>query len=521
MQLNLFKTSLWLMIVTISSKVLGLFRDIFVARTLGSGYQADACILALNIPLILRRLFTDGVFNQAVIPILNHNSSNCKKDFDSNVSILIGTFGLFFLITSTLLILLSNVFVILMGIGWFKEYLNNPYSTGGLSYVLASHLIKYTLPYLFFISLAGLACSILNLLGKYYFPAILPMVLNIVILLFLNNYSYLGIEKELAIVIGVFFGGLCQFFLSVAYLYKLNLLKYLKIDFKHPLFRKTCKNLYYASLSNSVIIINVLISSIILSFLKTGSISWFYYSQRLIDFPQSFIGMAFSLLFVPIFSKKFSVLELKDFNKLILQSFKVIQIFGIPAILGLLYIAKPIIILLFYSNEFNKVDVNNTANATYVLLASLIFILFCKNLMVIFAAINKIKATIKIGYLTIFMNIILSLTFSSMFGFLGVCFGLALSSLIQFFLLFNKLKRLKKINVNLEFYLFSLKILIASFIMLLCIDYFVPISSNLFLMTKLKISFAISKILFIGILVYIGSILILKINPYKTLMKMS
>ena len=91
--------------------------------------------------------------------------------------------------------------------------------------------------------------------------------------------------------------------------------------------------------------------------------------------------MAFSLLFVPIFSKKFSVLELKDFNKLILQSFKVIQIFGIPAIIGLLYIAKPIIILLFYSNEFNKVDVDNTVNATYVLLASLIFILFCKNLM--------------------------------------------------------------------------------------------------------------------------------------------
>ena len=141
--------------------------------------------------------------------------------------------------------------------------------------------------------------------------------------------------------------------------------------------------------------------------------------------------------------------------------------------------------------------------------------------MIIFAAINKIKATIKIGYLTIFMNIILSLTFSCLFGFLGVCFGLALSSLIQFSLLFNKLKRLKKINVNLEFYLFSLKILIASFIMLLCIDYFVPISSNLFFMTKLKISFAISKVLFLGILVYIGSILILKINPYKTLMKMS
>ena len=157
------------MIVTISSKVLGLFRDVFVARALGSGYQADACILALNIPLILRRLFTDGVFNQAVVPILNHNSSNFNKDFESNVSLLIGTFGLFFLIASTLFILFSNIFVIFMGIGWFKEYLNDPHSTGGLSYVLASHLIKYTLPYLFFISLAGLACSILNLFGKYYF----------------------------------------------------------------------------------------------------------------------------------------------------------------------------------------------------------------------------------------------------------------------------------------------------------------------------------------------------------------
>ena len=86
MQFNLFKTSLWLMIVTISSKVLGLFRDIFVARTLGSGYQADACILALNIPLILRRLFTDGVFNQAVVPILNQNNSNFRILFEVLIS---------------------------------------------------------------------------------------------------------------------------------------------------------------------------------------------------------------------------------------------------------------------------------------------------------------------------------------------------------------------------------------------------------------------------------------------------
>ena len=461
MSKKLIKSGMIVSFMTLVSRVLGLVRDVVIANVMGSGVMADVFLFANKIPNFFRRLFAEGAFAQAFVPVLSeyhnkdelnaqaseHDGSKVTSDTSLNetrrlIAQVSGTLGVIITLVTLFGMLASPLFVILFGGGWFVDWFNNgPESVGGEKFELAASLLKITFPYLWFISFTALAGAVLNTMGRFAVAAFTPVLLNIAIILMAVYGAEYTQSPAYALAWGVFFGGLIQFLFQIPFLLKAGVLVKPCWSWHSHGVTKIRKLIVPALFGVSVTQINLLLDTLIASFLITGSISWLYYADRLLEFPLGLFGIGIATVILPSLSKLHSKNSATEFTATLDWGIKVISLFGWPALAGLMVLAQPIIMVLFMRGEFSQNDVLQVSMALFAYLSGLLSFMFIKVLAPGYYARQDTKTPVKIGIVAMVSNMAFNLMLAPFFGYVGLAIATTMSATLNAWLLYRGLKQ--------------------------------------------------------------------------------
>lgn len=510
---KLLKAGFVVSIMTLISRILGLVRDVVIANLMGAGAAADVFFFANKIPNFLRRLFAEGAFAQAFIPVLTEvKANNDDEELRNFVAKVSGTLGAIVFMTAIVGVLLSPVLAALFGTGWFIDYLND--NPDGEKFELASSLLKITFPYIFFISLTGFAGAILNTLGKFSVAAFTPVLLNVCIIssaYFLTPYLSLG---AYALAWGVFIGGVVQLSFQLPFLYRCGLLVKPKWGWSDPGVVKVRTLMIPALFGVSVSQINLLLDTLIASFLMTGTVSWLYYSDRLLEFPLGLFGIAIATVILPTLSRNHVSNDKLSFAKNIDWAFRIIAMLGIPASAALIILAMPLMLVIFQRGAFTV----ETAHMASLSLMAYSIGLFGFMLVKIFAPAfysrQDTKTPVKYGVITMASNMVFNLILAIPFGYVGLALATALSGTMNAILLYRRLAFLEVYKISTDTWWFVAKIVISSIIMAVAVLSYslnVPWIESDFWQRVAYLSLTIA----IGIFSYAIAILILGVRPHQ------
>jgi putative peptidoglycan lipid II flippase len=514
---KLIKAGVIVSTMTLLSRVLGLVRDVVVANLLGASAAADVFLFANKIPNFLRRLFAEGAFAQAFIPVLTEvqaQNDNVKlKEFIAKVS---GTLGAIVFVTAIVGVVASPVLAAIFGAGWFVDYINN--QAGGEKYELASLLLKITFPYIFFITLTGFAGAILNTMGKFAVAAFTPVLLNLSIIAcayFLTPYLSLG---AYALAWGVFIGGAVQLFFQLPFLYRAGLLVRPKWGWSDPGVVKVRTLMIPALFGVSVSQINLLLDTLIASFLETGSISWLYYSDRLLEFPLGLFGIAIATVILPTLAQNHVQNDKQAFSQNIDWALRIIAMLGIPASAALIILAMPLMLVIFERGAFS-VDTAYMASISLMAYATGLFgFMLVKIFAPAFYSRQDTKTPVKYGIITMAVNMLFNLILAIPFGYVGLALATALSGTMNAVLLYRRLSFLGVYKIQKDTWLFLAKIVFATFIMAIVILYYsldLPWIESAFLQRLEYLCITIG----LGLLAYGVSILAVGVRPRQLIGK--
>ncbi|GBL04714.1 murein biosynthesis integral membrane protein MurJ [Glaciecola sp. KUL10] len=464
MSSKLLKSGLIVSAMTFMSRILGLVRDMVIANMMGAGAAADVFFLANKIPNFLRRLFAEGAFAQAFIPVLTEvHAQNDKKQLHEFVARVSGTLGVIVFFTALLGVIGSPVVAALFSAGWFLEYLND--EPQGEKYVLASQMLKITFPYLFFISLAGFAGAVLNTLNKFAVAAFTPVLLNVCIIGCAWLLSPHLQQPAFALAWGVFLGGAVQLLFQLPFLFKAGLLVKPKWGWRDPNVVKVRTLMIPALFGVSVSQINLLLDVLIASFLMTGSVSWLYYSDRLLEFPLGLFGIAIATVILPTLSRNHVAKDPQAFSKNLDWAFRVICALGVPAAIALILIAWPILMVIFQRGEFS---INDAYMASYSLMAyasGLLSFMLVKIFAPAFYSRQDTKTPVKFGIITMVANMVFNLILAVPFGYVGLAMATALSGTLNAILLYRELRKQGVYQISRSSFIFVLKVTLSATIM--------------------------------------------------------
>lgn len=334
--------------MTLISRVLGFVRDMVIARVFGASAAADAFFVAFKIPNLLRRLTAEGAFSQSFVPVLSeYRSRGDEMEVRNLVERVAGTlFGILSLVT-VIGVLASPLLILLFAPGFINEH---------GKFELASALLRITFPYILLISLSALAGAILNSYGRFAVPALMPVFLNLSLIACALWLAPLLQKPIMALAWGVFLGGVLQLTLQFPALRRLRLLPRLRWGWRDSGVRKILSLMLPAIFGASVSQINLLLNTVIASFMVTGSVSWLYYSDRLVELPLGVIGVALGTVILPSLSRSAAEKSLHEFSSTLDWGMRWVMLIGVPATVGLMLLAGPVLATLFYYGEFSRHD---------------------------------------------------------------------------------------------------------------------------------------------------------------------
>ena len=420
--------------MTFISRVFGLIRDQIIAIFFGANALTDAFFVAFKIPNFFRRLFGEGAFSQAFVPILAEAKASNDKNEVNLVINHIGTKFLKVLIVTTIIFVIASPIVIAI-FAW--GFYIDPDPT---KYDAASMMLRITFPYLLFIGLTAFAGSILNSYERFAAPAFTPVILNISIIIFAYYSSDWFSEPIIALALGVFVGGLLQLLFQIPFLLKLGKFpKIVKGD--HPSESLLKKRMIPALFGVSVSQINLLVDTIVASFLISGSVTWLYYSDRLMELPLALIGIAIATVALSKLSNYFAQNDNENFIKTIDSAIKYFLIFGIPSSIGLMLLAEEIVITLFQYNEFTPSAALQSSRSLIAYGAGLTFFILVKIFATIFLSRGDTKTPVKVGIVAMLSNIILNIILAYYFSHVGIATATSLSALLNSYLLYFYLRK--------------------------------------------------------------------------------
>jgi len=425
--------------MTLLSRVFGLLRDIVLATLFGASGGTDAFLVAFKIPNFMRRLFGEGAFSLAFVPVFSEykekHDGAALKDLINHVA---GTLGSFLLILSLFGMVFAPALVYLFAPG----FADTPDQ-----FALTADLLRITFPYIFFISLVAFAGGILNSFHQFAVPAFTPVLLNISLIgsaFLLTPYFE---EPLMALAWGVAIAGLTQFLLQFPFLLKLGLLPVPKIKRGHEGVKKIIKLMIPAIFGSSVAQINLLLDTVIASFLITGSVTWLYYSDRLLEFPLGILGIAIATVILPTLSRQHAQASVERFNHTLNWALRLVVLISIPACVGLFVLAGPILASLF---EYGKFTANDTYFASLSLMAYMLGLpamVMIKILAPGYYARQDTRTPVRIGIIAMVCNMIMNLAFVIplvMYDYeaphVGLAFATSLSAYINATLLYIGLR---------------------------------------------------------------------------------
>lgn len=464
MSAKLLKSGLIVSFMTLISRVLGLVRDVVVANFVGAGAAADVFFFANRIPNFLRRLFAEGAFSQAFVPVLAEVKA---KHGDDAVRLLLarvtGSLGVVVTLVTLFGVIASPLVAMLFGMGWFVEWLND--GPDAHKFELASLMLKITFPYLWFISLVAFSGAILNTYNRFAVAAFTPVFLNITMILCAVYMAPTLEEPALALAWGVFIGGVVQLLFQLPFLAKAGLLVWPKWGWRDDNVVKIRKLMLPALFGVSVSQINLLLDTVIASFLLTGAVSWLYYSDRLIEFPLGLFGIAIATVILPNLSRHHASENTLRFSQTLDWSLRFVALFGIPAMAGLMVLSQPIIALLFMRGEFTQHDVLMVSYSLVAYSTGLLSYMLIKVLAPGYYARQDIKTPVRIGIIAMVANMVFNLMLAPFLSYVGLALATAMSASLNAFLLYRGLKASGVYQLTQSTLWFLAKLIIASVVM--------------------------------------------------------
>ncbi|KKO47175.1 multidrug transporter MurJ [Arsukibacterium ikkense] len=461
---KLLKSGLIVSAMTLISRVLGLIRDVVVANFVGAGATADVFFFANRIPNFLRRLFAEGAFSQAFVPVLSEvkaqHGDDAVRELIAKVA---GTLGVIVTLVTLFGVIASPLLTMLFMTGWFIEWLND--GPDAQKFELASLMLKITFPYLWFISLVALSGAVLNTYNRFAVAAFTPVFLNIAII---GAAWYLAPqlnEPAMALAWGVFIGGLVQLLFQLPFLAKAGLLVLPKWGWRDPNVTKIRTLMLPALFGVSVSQINLLFDTVIASFLLTGAVSWLYYSDRLIEFPLGLFGIAIATVILPNLSRHHASASGAKFRHTLDWAIRFVAMFGLPAMAALMVLAQPIIMLLFMRGEFSQQDVMMVSYSLIAYATGLLSFMLIKVLAPGFYARQDIKTPVRIGIIAMVANMGLNLLLAPWLSYVGLALATALSASLNAYLLYRGLVLAGVFSFSKSSWVFLLKIALASSVM--------------------------------------------------------
>ncbi|MBT0122424.1 murein biosynthesis integral membrane protein MurJ [Vibrio campbellii] len=460
MSKRLLKSGMIVSAMTLISRVLGLVRDVVVANLMGAGASADVFFFANKIPNFLRRLFAEGAFSQAFVPVLTE--SHAQGDMDKTRELIAraaGTLGVIVSIVTILGVLGSGVVTALFGFGWFLDWMHG--GPAAEKFELASVMLKITFPYLWFITFVALSGAILNTLGKFAVSSFTPVFLNVMIILAAWFISPQLSQPEIGLAIGVLLGGLVQFLFQIPFLIKAGVMVKPKWGWRDPGVVKIRTLMIPALFGVSVSQINLLFDTFIASFLQTGSISWLYYSDRLLEFPLGLFGIAIATVILPALSRKHVDAHSEGFAHTMDWGVRMVTLLGIPAMLGLMVLAKPMLMVLFMRGEFSPQDVHQASLSLLAYASGLLNFMLIKVLAPGYYSRQDTKTPVKYGIIAMVTNMVFNAIFAYFYGYVGLAIATALSAFVNMALLYRGLHIAGVYQITKRTVLFIIRLVIA------------------------------------------------------------
>lgn len=504
---KLFKSGMIVSAMTFISRILGLLRDAVIANLMGAGANADVFLFANKIPNFLRRLFAEGAFAQAFIPVLadvkHERDKEHLKQFIAKVS---GTLGVIVTIVTVIGVIGSPILAALFGMGWFVDYLND--APTGEKFELASLMLKITFPYLLFVSLTGLAGAILNTLNKFAVAAFTPVLLNVAIIICALYLAPRFDEPAFALAWGVFLGGLFQLLFLLPFLHKAGLLVKPKWGWSDPDIVKVRTLIIPALFGVSVGQLNLLFDTVIASFLGTGSISWLYYSDRLLEFPLGLFGIAIATVILPTLSQNHVTKDDKAFSANIDWAVKMVCLLGIPAATGLFMLAEPMLLTIFQRGEFTPQDATFASHSLMAYSFGLLSFMLVKVLAPGFYSKQDIKTPVKFGIWCMAANMVFNLILVWPFDYVGLAMATSLSALMNALLLYRELHKRGVYIASSQTIRLIIKIIFSSTLMGTAIFMLNPIAASWVEFSLLNKVFELAQLITIGATVFAISMLI-------------
>lgn len=514
---KLLKSGVIVSFMTFLSRILGLARDIVVANVLGAGLAGDVFLFANKIPNFLRRLFAEGAFAQAFVPVLTevqHEKDEARtRQFIANIS---GTLGVIVTVVTLFGVIGSPIIVAIFGTGWFVDY----YLQGedAAKFELASQLLKITFPYLWFVTFVALSGAILNTLNRFAVSAFTPVLLNVAIIscaIFLHDTFE---QPAFALAWGVFLGGLVQLGFQLPFLAKAGVLVLPKWGWKDKYVVKVRKLIIPALFGVSVGQINLLLDTVIASsFLITGSISWLYFSDRLLEFPLGLFGIAIATVILPRLSKNFVAKDNALFQANMEWAVKMVCLLGIPAAAGLAILAEPLLLVLFQRGEFTPDDAHFASMSLMAYATGLLSFMLVKVLAPGYYSRQDTKTPVRYGIWCMIANMGFNILFVILLGyelgFIGLAMATSCSALLNVILLYQGLHRGGVFRVSQQTLWFVSRVVLATAAMGYAVFYLnIPTEQWLPLGTEYRI-FELLKLLAIAAVVYPLSLLLLGFRP--------
>ncbi|MDM8564810.1 murein biosynthesis integral membrane protein MurJ [Candidatus Halobeggiatoa sp. HSG11] len=486
--------------LTFISRILGFTRDVVIAHIFGASTSTDAFLVAFKIPNFMRRLFAEGAFSQAFTPVLSeYQTKHSKIEVKHLVDHVAGNLGGILFWITVIGVIATPLLVMIFAPG-FIQYPDK--------FNLAVEMLRITFPYLLFIALTAFAGAILNTYGQFAIPAFTPVLLNLCLISSALWFTAYFDKPIIALAYGVLVAGIIQLTFQLPFLYRLQLLPKPRFN-RHDEGVKRIHHLMIPALFGvSVSQINLLMDTLMASFLVTGSVSWLYYSDRLMEFPVGVFGLALATVMLPNLSRAIARDDINNYNCTLDWSLRWVFLIATPSMCGLMILAGPILITLFYGGEFTDSDIIKTSHSLMAYAIGLLGFILIKVLASGFYSRQDTRTPVKIAVIAMVTNIVLNLTLIWHLAHVGLAVATSVAALLNALLLYRSLRKLNLFQPQTGWHLLLLRILVANIFMIALLWWGSDSVAVWLAMTVFERVINLFGLIAVGMLVYVTSLLI-------------
>ncbi len=383
-------------LLTLLSRVTGVIRDMVYAISFGAGPLMDAFLVAFKIPNFMRRLTAEGAFSQAFVPVISeYKVRKSHEEVRELVASVSGVFGLILFVITLIGVIAAPVLAYIFAPGFHSK---------GTHFDLTVEMLRFTFPYLFFISLVALGSGVLNSYNRFAVPALNQTLLNIVMIIAAGVVAPYFANPGLVLAMGVFVAGFVQLIAQFPALRALNLLPWPRFDRAHEGVRRIAKLMLPGIFGSSVAQVSLLLDTVIASFLMTGSVTWLYYADRLVEFPMGVFSIALATVILPGLASHHSEKSPEKFNATLDWALRLTLTVVVPAAVGLLMLAGPLIATIVGYGAFTHRDVLMCSYALMAYSLGLIGFSMVKVLAPGYFARQDTKTPVKVGIIALSVN---------------------------------------------------------------------------------------------------------------------